>query len=119
VILEHPENFNIDIAEKVIQQVTEHPSTHHQFPEFSHCGSAACLIGWAKLFMGLGEWPEQKADGRFILGLSTITEYYHIYGEPYKSRAIDNLRDYIEQAKAAQHVQDDELVALTEELVNA
>lgn len=44
-----PRGLNIELAEKVLKQVTEHPETHnqHEWGYRNSCGTSACLAGWA------------------------------------------------------------------------
>lgn len=132
--LEHPEKFNIEIAEKVLEQVLREPQSHNQslpflFREETLCGSVGCIMGWASFFThGYSDGDDSPfwnalADGDHLLGL-TRDEFGEIYGDMDRDSAIATLKDFIAQAKEAQASQVDidplaEQLTAVEELVNA
>lgn len=54
-------SVNIELAEKVLKQVTEHPETHEQLTwgYRTPCGTTACLAGWTVVF---GALPVYRAE---------------------------------------------------------
>jgi hypothetical protein len=47
-----PDTFNVELAEKVLDQITKHPETHDQRYYTGYdvdCGTSACVAGWAVL----------------------------------------------------------------------
>ncbi|AMS02635.1 hypothetical protein BJD55_gp131 [Gordonia phage Yvonnetastic] len=43
--------LNIELAERILEQITEHPETHDQshWGEVRECGTVCCIAGWAIL----------------------------------------------------------------------
>lgn len=106
--LQHPEKFNIALAEKVLDHVERFPEMHNQgvFLGSTHCGTAGCIAGWA-YHLSCGALPGmQPQTGRarmaqHWLGL-TPTEFAEFYTEMSEYAAKRIFADYIAQAKAAQ-----------------
>src|SRR5258708_7697236 len=72
--LSHPEEFNLEVATKVLNQVTLHPESHLQRVAMNMCGSQGCIAGWACEFyegsyLDLTPALGRMAAARIILGL--------------------------------------------------
>jgi len=110
--LKNPERFDIETAERVLEQVTRFPKNHIQVIPMEHnhsCGSVGCIMGWALHFKGFvvdyatdSPWYQRLLKGD-VLGLNNV-EFINIYSDGYEDSAINKLKDYIEQAHAAQDV---------------
>jgi hypothetical protein len=127
--LARPEKFDLKVAEQVLDQVTRKPRSHNQLIPMADrlCGSVGCIMGWGLFFAGVpvdyspnSEWYQRLSNGR-VMGLTNIWEYAYIYTEMDKGKALEKLRDYIEQAKIAQAVQDDYVLQTADdkELIDA
>lgn len=113
-------NLNIDLAQQVLDHVTNHPEEHCQGGwgyRDPVCGTSACIGGWTCIY-GTPELAEQDEFGLLksmdgkpgyraaqLLGLE---DDYHwllinIFGEWNDERAILKFRFLIEDAKKAQH----------------
>lgn len=100
--LEHPELFNIGLAEKVLTHVVTNPEQHNQRVEYDRCAQAGCLMGWAAVFSG-----KRNGDSSYRDLHITPEEWEHIFEESCNSIAIAKLIDYIAQAKVAQYIKND------------
>jgi hypothetical protein len=93
--LSHPEDFNIDLAEKVLGLIKIHPEVYNQ----NH--HDRCLIGWAGRLeakeRGASRW--QRFDGGDALGL-TGRERSHIFNMMSPPWAKRRLRNFIRQAQS-------------------
>ena len=120
-------SLNIELAEKVLKQVTEHPETHNQ-EEWGYrapsCGTQACLAGWAVHFTypdlvmnwRSGPYGEEGAetassvtlDGRRVSIADLAAQVLNLdeadaddlFLTLDRESAIELLEQYIEEAKA-------------------
>jgi hypothetical protein len=119
-----PRKLNVELAEKVLKQVTDHPETHDQAHWMTRglaCGTTACLAGWALRFGrpdaellwqdGVGgkqivievvvdgtTWGADEAAAE-VLGLDS-EEADELFLSMNKDVSIDMLAAWIERAKA-------------------
>lgn len=121
-----PRGLNIELAEKVLKQVTEHPETHNQ-EEWTFrgpgCGTTACLAGWTVYFAHPDAKLVWRVDPYSAVGAESATsvvingeahtiseaarlalnlgEYDadHLFLELDRDEAIELLELYIEEAK--------------------
>lgn len=115
--LSHPELFNIDLAQRVLDHVERFPEQHNQkvvygpyWSDEKTCGTVGCLAGWAAQLSG-------QFDGSVchsvlaveVLGLDDIdgAEFNEFFGTEDKGEAKEIFRDYIAQAQLAQYCQKD------------
>lgn len=107
--LEHPEKFNIPLAEKVLEWVLKEPKLHDQTVIGAYdCKTPGCIAGWTWQFSGAKEYVSSRMfAARDALGL-TQQESEVVFGDFDNASAIATFRDYIEQAKAAQRVTTEE-----------
>ena len=65
---------NVDLLQKVMQHIIDHPEQHEQMVFISDCGTAACFAGWAGLFSGMTAKQVDSAymwhQGANLLGLT-------------------------------------------------
>lgn len=56
--------LNIELAEKVLQQVEQHPETHDQnhWMRRNSCGTTACLAGWTVSIAASDHEPDWEED---------------------------------------------------------
>jgi hypothetical protein len=119
-----PRKLNVELAEKVLKQVTDHPETHdqaHWMTRGPACGTTACLAGWALRFSrpdaevfwqdglrGVQVATEVTVDGTAwgiseaaaeVLGLD-LEEADELFLTMDSSSSIDMLAARIERAKA-------------------
>jgi hypothetical protein len=120
-----PENtptLNIDLAEKVLAQITEHPELHDQqyYGMRRDCGTTHCVAGWAIALSPGVEFTWRPWDdgfeidgvslpdygvtdpevaGRELLGLD-LEAAEHLFLDLDESEAIVFLRQLIADAKA-------------------
>lgn len=112
MILQHPELFDIPLAERVLEHVITSPRQHNQgyemlrlgLPGVDECAQTGCIMGWAAAFNDNKQ--QYGRSGPDDLNI-TWDEYHNIYGECDNDMAIAMLRDYLAQAHVAQDVQDD------------
>jgi hypothetical protein len=109
--LRHPEKFNTPLAEKVLTWVTLYPQAHYQDWEFDHCSQTGCLMGWAAVFSGIANGSASPQE--LVL---TYEEWEDIFKERSNKRAVEKLKDYIVQARAAQHTPDDYTLVHSDEI---
>jgi hypothetical protein len=111
ITLTHPEKFNVDLAQRTLNFVIHHPEQHDQFQLMgqSACGSVGCIAGWAATLAGFDlpsrpsydDLVEMQRFARDELGL-TENEFQLFYANYDRDKAIDIVRDYIDQALAVQ-----------------
>lgn len=76
-LLSHPEDFNIDLATKVLDQITRQPWTHDQSVVMNECGTSGCIAGWTNLLHNPRAYKKAYKkdsymgmdDARLLLGL--------------------------------------------------
>lgn len=73
---------NIELAERVLKQVTEHPETHEQseWGRKTPCGTTACLAGWTILLAATPVWVDDEGD-RSEFGQLTLASVHVDAGE--------------------------------------
>lgn len=124
---------NINLAEKVLRSILDHPDEHDQMAWFSSdhdgrfglnkleegsCGTTACVAGWALLHSNY--LFEQKRDRNGNEVLTLIGPERSEYGEPnwegvgkaVSDKAMDELGFTEEEAGAMFYSDDDEAVAM-------
>lgn len=53
---------NVELLERVMQHIDDHPEQHDQAAWINECGTAACFAGWAVMFTG----GKLSRDGVFV-----------------------------------------------------
>ncbi|MBO0676755.1 hypothetical protein JRC04_04685 [Mycolicibacterium sp. S2-37] len=66
---------NVELLERVMQHILDHPEQHFQGSWITSCGTAACFAGWAAMFSGMSarevyEHDRMKDVGAELLGLT-------------------------------------------------
>jgi len=115
--LSNPEKFNIPRAEQVLSWVITHPELHDQGLVGAYdCDTPGCIAGWTCHFSGIhqGNGTFSRMDlAAQLLGLVEPDEHFHdsleiefLFGSS-DAEALEIMASYIEQARLAQHTQDD------------
>jgi hypothetical protein len=67
---------NVELLQRTMQHIKDHPKQHRQGMVMDYCGTAGCFIGWAALLSG---WSVQRVRfapmvecGAELLGLTQI-----------------------------------------------
>ncbi|AMS02634.1 hypothetical protein BJD55_gp132 [Gordonia phage Yvonnetastic] len=61
--------LNVELAERILEQVTKHPEHHDQgiWGTKDDCGTNLCIAGWALVLSGQDAWDPAGITGALIL----------------------------------------------------
>lgn len=65
---------NVELLERVMQHITDHPEQHDQVAWLNECGTAACFAGWACLLSGWQPVVTYNPDDTRVMSPDTLTE---------------------------------------------
>lgn len=60
---------NVELLERVMQHIDDHPAQHDQEVWLDECGTAACFAGWACLLSG---WQVGAVDNSMTIPTATV-----------------------------------------------
>lgn len=86
-------SLNVDLAERVLELITEHPDLHNQ--EIWHCGSTSCIAGWTVTLAAVEgvEWTKPGDPGHQPTGRLVCNEGQFPLAEGEENFSLEEMRE--------------------------